>query len=202
MPTLSPEHPFSAVFSPPAAPVSSRPISPRAQHPQPWKMTQPQGHLQKVGLGLSQLLSPSHATGVSSGNADSVKTRWLSCSPCQHHSNLQWPGGVLAGIPVEGQEALVRAGRGSGPAYHNIPCRPSHCVQGSTLKNERNVLGPALVSCGLHMEGIQSQRMSTTAWELSWPFKAPFVVQQFEAQCLKGVAAARFPHPKRNGEEI
>lgn len=93
------------------------------------------GHLQKFGLGLSQLLSPSHATGVSSGNADSVKTRWLSCSPCQHHGNLQRPGGVLAGIPVEGQEALVRAGRGSGPAYHNIPCRRFHCVQGSTLKN-------------------------------------------------------------------
>lgn len=103
---------------------------------------------------------------------------------------------------MEGQEALVRAGRGSGPVYHNIPCSPSHCVQGSTLKNERNVLGPALVSCGLHMEEIQSQRMSTTAQEVSWPFKAPSVVQQFEAQCLKGVDAARFPHPKGNREEI
>lgn len=51
---------------------------------------------------LSQLLSPSHATRVISGNADSVKKRWPSCSPCQHHSNLQHPGGVLAGVLVLG----------------------------------------------------------------------------------------------------
>lgn len=102
---------------------------------------------------------------------------------------------------MEGQEGLVRAGRGLGPVYHNILCKHSHCVQDSTLKNEINILGPALVSCGLHTEEIQSQRMSTTAKEVPWPFKATFVVQQFEAQCLKGVDAARFPHSKRNGEE-
>lgn len=56
-----------------------------------------------------------------------------------------------------------------------------------------DVLGPALVSSGLHTEGIQSQRMATTAKQLSWPFKAPFMVNQFEPK--------KFPHPKRKGEE-
>lgn len=43
VPTLSPEHPLPA-------PVSSRPISPCAQHPQSWKITQAQGTYKSLAL--------------------------------------------------------------------------------------------------------------------------------------------------------
>lgn len=64
---------------------------------------------------------------------------------------------------AERQEASVRPGRGTGPVYHNIPCRHLHCVQGSTLTKQISVLGPACMSCGLWVKETPSQGTSAAA---------------------------------------
>ena len=94
-------------LKPPACLGSALPC---AQYINTCKITQAYSTYKSPCLGLYQLLSASHATKVSGGNADSVKRRWPSCTVCQHHSNLQRPGGVLAGVLVLGLQRWGGAG--------------------------------------------------------------------------------------------
>lgn len=116
-------------------------------------------------LGLGQLLPPSHTTSVSSGNADSVQKRWCSCSPCQHHGNLQHPGRSPGpGLQCCGGTGSISENwwrqRASVPQH---PLQMIHCVQVSTLKNKMSALRPTCLSCRLHGEEAPLQGVSPAA---------------------------------------
>lgn len=146
-------------------PLSLGPTLPCTQHTDPWNMTKCTA-LTEASASCCLLPTPPESsvemlTVWRKGGLPALRASITAICSIREESwqeSLCW-----ACSTGEGQEALVRTGRGTGPAYHNIPCRHSHCVQVSTLKNKISVLGPTCMSCRLHMAETPSWRMSAIA---------------------------------------